>query len=894
MTRPTDTEPPNEQAHHGTTHARKRKFKDTYDPSKEDFPDDPWYALDHDRITTTVRNMCDNLIIPLQRHESVDQGIKDLVKALQAAKQLPRIKNLRLASLGEQGKGKSSLINAVLDRKLLGASGGSVAETAFATTVLYKEGADDHTRRSDVKIQFWDAEETGVRIKEQIDRWTAVYPGSTSDQLQDSGEDDAASDTSDHETPIKDDPDNLQGRKVASKTLQRGAATAKDFFGVIFNTKEDETAKRWLDEILHSPSFRNSDFYQVCHERARKRLLEISSQADTHTSLSEHKDISDKDLTRVRILIKQIWPFVKSVTIATGHVLLRNGLSFIDLPGYGDTSQLRETVINDFRRKADCEIVVAPFSRLQTSTVQERYLGRSIRRNGANKTFLVMNRSDELLNENDVGEMISQMKEEPFLSLTARLTYIESINDDDDQDEDEIKNSLDQIMKEATIAYIERETRLVQTQMAQKGVKVFAVSALSYLLLTNRLWRQVPVLTAEESGIPAFRQFLYSLPAESNHRSYRDHIFHALPAARKRATTVLDKHIEDKGYARMRKDLEIQIPVLEEQLRGLGARQIEMLVAKLWCQSGLEAATSGIRLLARQEWIHARIHHSGFAKMLRENGIPVDGKFCGRNLNDDILGTLKGYIKQWHNKMQPRAEQLSRRLYRPVQDLFTGIERSINRTSAHPALKRDAIEALTDASDETRTAYDIMALELGKSLRENYLWFTTEIDIYCPIAREMNPVYNQALGVVGGRGSYDRQRNKILESILPNAENPDTELFCPLIKNLEMQLMSRQKDVWKVPCDTFITEAIAQLNDFSHIAEQLLMDDAYATEQHKEARKELTRLLVDFDKRLKDLQDHFTHPAEHPPGKKAKRKDGGEELALFYPMGIDLPSLLEE
>lgn len=195
----------------------------------------------------------------------------------------------------------------------------------------------------------------------------------------------------------------------SSDVLQRGATTAKEFFGIIFNTKEDDVTKRWLDEMLHKTNLQDGEFSKTCHKRAETRLREIGGKIDMRESLSEHKDVSDKDLAQIRNLIKTIWPFVKSVTIATGHVLLRNGLCFFDLPGkivesrrgrtlltklgYGDTSQLRETVINEFRRRADLEMVVVPYSRLQTSTVQEYYLGRSIRRMGANRT-LVMNRSD--------------------------------------------------------------------------------------------------------------------------------------------------------------------------------------------------------------------------------------------------------------------------------------------------------------------------------------------------------------------------------------------------------------------------------------------------------------------------------------------------------------------
>lgn len=62
--------------------------------------------------------------------------------------------------------------------------------------------------------------------------------------------------------------------------------------------------------------------------------------------------------------------------------------------GYGDTSQLRQAVINKYRWDADFEMVVAPAPRLQTNETQAKYLDLSIRQKGADKTILVMNQID--------------------------------------------------------------------------------------------------------------------------------------------------------------------------------------------------------------------------------------------------------------------------------------------------------------------------------------------------------------------------------------------------------------------------------------------------------------------------------------------------------------------
>jgi hypothetical protein len=66
----------------------------------------------------------------------------------------------------------------------------------------------------------------------------------------------------------------------------------------------------------------------------------------------------------------------------------------LTVTGYGDTNQIRNAIIDKSRETAHFEIVVSPSSRVTTSSVQERYLDRSIRRRGADKTLLVTNKSD--------------------------------------------------------------------------------------------------------------------------------------------------------------------------------------------------------------------------------------------------------------------------------------------------------------------------------------------------------------------------------------------------------------------------------------------------------------------------------------------------------------------
>ncbi len=438
-------------------------------------------------------------------------------------------------------------------------------------------------------------------------------------------------------------------------------------------------------------------------------------------------------------------------------------------------------------------------------------------------------------------------------------------------DVDEVAEMIDNVSHDVTVAFIKYETNSFKDKMKEKGItEVHSAAAGAYLKWKTRLRQHDPVLKPEETGIPALRKFLFLLPARSNFINYRRHVFEVLPALRSKAECVVAKHVEDKSYAEMRQTLKQSIPVLEQKLKSLEVSQIDTLVLSPWNSTNHEDISRTIEHMIRQDWIHTKIHVAGFGKMLREHGMPATGKYKDRNLNDDINNQIKQHVERWHRKMKPKAGRLGESLDNQVQSLLKNISSCIRNSSADPALKVGAIEALEDASNRIQTELDTLLTELDTKLGENHLRFTTEIDIKCPIAKEMHPVYILAQSVQNGIGVYDRQRNSIVKAIVPDEQRPRLKLSHPLIKNLGNQLVHRQKELWKDCCSDFTREAMDQIQDFSDTVERLLVDEAYMTQEHRNAREQLKKLLVEFDKSLGALQDRFHDTASEPPAKRIK------------------------
>lgn len=383
-----------------------------YDAATENFPDDPWYALEHAKIENGIDSMCSELLDLVHDHNPGDAEVANLEQALQKAKIIPQGEDFNVVFLGEQGIGKSSTINAVFDRKLVNVSASSSACTAFPTIITYKNGAPDNTTSSTVGIAFLSEQEIQECCEEQARLYADAFRRNPEDasvklEVHDSDEDPHSSDEDDENSARSSSAGGARGQQqqeVPASVLRAGKI-AKAFFDILFDT-ENETNREQLDYFLDSADLEGDDFVLLCHEQAELRLQGLQ----VVDSMVSYRAVPDSELPEIQGWLAGIWPLVKCVTIATGHVLLRNNVCILDLPGkgpirntectwltkvgYGDDNHIRTALTDEFREQTHFEIVMAPTARVVSSLVQERYLNRSIRRLGARNTLLVTAKSD--------------------------------------------------------------------------------------------------------------------------------------------------------------------------------------------------------------------------------------------------------------------------------------------------------------------------------------------------------------------------------------------------------------------------------------------------------------------------------------------------------------------
>lgn len=91
----------------------------------------------------------------------------------------------------------------------------------------------------------------------------------------------------------------------------------------------------WLERKLLHTNIKEGEFLNVCRQQALNRFATLATEMkdlDFITRKVVFQNIQDRRFGKQTAVIKDLWPFVKVVTIATGHILFRHGLRLFDLP----------------------------------------------------------------------------------------------------------------------------------------------------------------------------------------------------------------------------------------------------------------------------------------------------------------------------------------------------------------------------------------------------------------------------------------------------------------------------------------------------------------------------------------------------------------------------------
>ncbi|KAJ4334834.1 hypothetical protein N0V95_009062, partial [Ascochyta clinopodiicola] len=868
-----------------------------YDTSTEKRPYHPWYALDHEKIARLLEKSCSKLLALTATRSATDTELSNLHSALERAKTVSHGKTLCVVFLGEQGTGKSSLLCSVLDRDVVDVSSSSSACTAFPTIIAHKEGADDGSVESDVVVEYLGLGEIRRCVEEQARRYRFAFPrkrggaslevGNTNDRTEEQDQeeeedeeeegnnveeeeiddeeeqedDDDEEEEIDDEEEQEDDDDEEEEEgdgkeeeeeeeeetEAEKQQTLNSARTARDFFRIIFNSDQDRGRHEQLENALEYSDIESSRFADMCVGFAKERLASIGAQ----NGVIHHKAIQDQDLTDMREEVGKLWPLVKSLRLETGHVLLRNNLCFLDLPGYGDDNQIRTALVEKFREMANFEIVVTPAQRIVTSVTHNEYLSRSTRRLGAHNTLLIANKCDQLLDDL-ISEGVNKIQTTPFPEAKRCLKQFESLLRARDTDPLLLRDYRRYVLEIAGSPYIKREEQAIKRDLRKKNVEVdiILISARQYSLCREAPYGpEPPVITVEATGIPRLRQYLLNLPARMNYETLQYHVYETLPDIFSQIQRVLTKFVEDAVYAEMRKDLVTWLPVTKNSLEDAVELLVSASAVKPWDMDKAEAAILYNLGRVVRAFVHPTPYYATLLKIIKENGIPVNGKGKGRNLNKDILDTMERYVKRWYKTLTERIADLATSLEAPVRAVIRQIRSHLENVTSHPLLKSTASEALETKWRRIGMAQDKLRADLKTSLRATFVHYTTETHVMCPIALAMRPVYHSVLDVVGGPGAYRRHCGHLYKCLV---DPPPPMTHFPYY--MATEIADTQREIWMQCCREYVVEVMSLLDGFRQISDELLHRQGHVEADHQKICDELQIMLPAFEDSLVEIQ----------------------------------------
>jgi len=284
-----------------------------------------------------------------------------LCKEFEDARHIPKPEPLKIALLGEAGKGKTSLLNSILDKMDLAKTG---ASGASETTVVTEYGSPFNEQELPfaARIYYFNKSRIKGLLEEHVkdyQLWHIHY------------------DTT-WETEIK-------------KQYRDKAKTALDVFREMFHGRIEFSSKKsayeWLQEqqdvetvVSILLGWCQELVAVVAPEDSLVTYVEASTSKELRHMLSPFS--TSKALHRKTNPGAALWPLVDRIRIGLKGVRILEHLIFADLPGVSDKNQVRVVTTMQHLHKCDCVWLVASIDRIVSSSVLAQEIDKTFERFG--------------------------------------------------------------------------------------------------------------------------------------------------------------------------------------------------------------------------------------------------------------------------------------------------------------------------------------------------------------------------------------------------------------------------------------------------------------------------------------------------------------------------------
>jgi hypothetical protein len=289
------------------TYIQSHRVLPRYNAKQEEKTPHPYWELDRVKIDEIVADISDKVKVVLKDFPEDDKELGQLHDVGVRLPQINRSPTVKVALLGNQGAGKSLLINALFDYdglSLTGADGGAC--TSSVVKYLFYPGDQ---QRFCAEVKFLTASKITEMIKEHAKSYYDYYDS--------------------YDNPDEDGDEQRSESRDEDLDLKM-KNTAEEFFETLFGSKE-EFLDSW-NARLHE----NGEFLSLSLFKYEDALQQSGANENIKSFLGRDQYDLNKKLLPFLSKVKGqlcLWPLVDSVSIRITHPLLQHRIELIDLPG---------------------------------------------------------------------------------------------------------------------------------------------------------------------------------------------------------------------------------------------------------------------------------------------------------------------------------------------------------------------------------------------------------------------------------------------------------------------------------------------------------------------------------------------------------------------------------
>ncbi|KAJ6575450.1 P-loop containing nucleoside triphosphate hydrolase protein [Mycena capillaripes] len=434
-----------------------------------------------------------NISLPDELKNEWKEATEDLIaKAAQ--------KPYKVAIVGRTGVGKSTLLNALLQRQVLTASA-SGACTAVTTEISYK-----NVKNIEAVVEFIAAEEWRKLLTRQLEE--------VNDTTVDTQEGPADNSTV--------SPAYQAREKVIGVYPHLQSVPPKNW--KVEELLNDTTVKEYLGQTSVFSASQSSNF----QKELEQFLASTLTSSDT----------------------RKLWPLVKIVKIMGRFDVLSTGVTLVDLPGHGDVDDVRDSMANEYLQSADAICLVAGIARAKDDRDIHSYLQKHLSqiiidgRVQEKSISLILTGADSPIGNNEITldpqqQAVVERLNQEALKLGLEITDLQAKKVKKDASKAKKKaEHIDKLIKQITEKRRQKENRLrdknrllalgrskiVEKALHEKcihiyrdisriedavpDIPIFCLGSRDYLCLAQVVPDDSAIfLEQEETGIPRLRRY---------------------------------------------------------------------------------------------------------------------------------------------------------------------------------------------------------------------------------------------------------------------------------------------------------------------------------------------------------------------------------------------------